>query len=308
MRSFRYYRYNQRNYTPTIQNTLASMLGDALNKIIKIFLKMQPSELDELFTQYNLMYGSSAEKYARETYPKWKSGMTKLSGKTMERLIELVPPFLSSQLRYELLKDIFQKHKKNKNERVIRVNVKEPIEDLREAEEFIINSGLSEDEKLPDSIVEFARWIYDDDMVVAKEIIKNLQLIEGERLKETALKEFYLLKRTIISGQVRTAELAVELPLTKLRIIAYSPSKCFIATVCFGESAYQTNFLRIWRDNSLIKTNFGRKFIILYYKFAGEISKKIAKHKLLIGIFKQAINFIIFLIKLEKRIRNERSK
>lgn len=44
--------------------------------------------------------------------------------------------------------------------------------------------------------------------------------------------------------------------------------RCYIATAIYGQSAYETKVLRIWRDNYLQHTQTGKIIIKIYYKMS----------------------------------------
>ena len=69
-----------------------------------------------------------AEQYARKTFPAWKSGKTNLSGQTMQRLVELVPPYLEPEQRMELVKTLVKKHESGNRKpyKSVRVDIEAP--------------------------------------------------------------------------------------------------------------------------------------------------------------------------------------
>jgi len=102
-----YYNYrNWRDYPPAPPSKysfLTGLFGSAVSAIRHAFLNLDKNALDKLLLRYGKIYGNSAERYARKTFPDWQIGLTILSGQTMERLIELVPPYLSPDQRFLIL-------------------------------------------------------------------------------------------------------------------------------------------------------------------------------------------------------------
>lgn len=86
---------------PSKFSVLSELFGNALAQIRDAFKNLDEDALDELFSDYGSIYGDAAERYARKTFPSWESGAIKLSGQTMERLVELVPPYLEPEQRPE---------------------------------------------------------------------------------------------------------------------------------------------------------------------------------------------------------------
>lgn len=64
---------------------------------------------------------------------------------------------------------------------------------------------------------------------------------------------------------MKSASYSVQMPAGNLSVLAYEPSKCFVATVCCGGDSNEVLVLKNWRDNSLIHNKNGRKLIIWYY-------------------------------------------
>jgi hypothetical protein len=55
--------------------------------------------------------------------------------------------------------------------------------------------------------------------------------------------------------------------------------RCFIATSAFeGAQSYEVQYLRCFRDDYLKKTSWGRKFILIYYRYSPEIACALDKH------------------------------
>lgn len=235
-----YYGYGRRSYRswrsrgygrsrgPSKYGALVSKFGDVVGEIRKAFFSLDEDALDELFKDYGAIHGDSAENYARKTFPAWKSGKTSLSGQTLERLIELVPPYLSADKRMGLVRLLVEKHE-SKNKRPyksIRVNIEEPegafLEIEKALQEIETQDVLAH---IPDYVFSAANWLYDDDITAARAVIAQAKRAQNEIMKSAARKDIDLLRRTIKSGQVKTANYLVELPAGTLSVQAYSPSR-----------------------------------------------------------------------------------
>lgn len=293
-RKRRYRKYGRGTYSTTVYSQLTGLLGNVVGNIRQAFFELDRDDADELFEEYGLLYGNSAESYARKTYPSWKNGRTGLSGQTMERLIELVPPYLSADQRYELLQIVLKKYKKPKPYKSIRINIKNPDEGLALFETEL--AAMRQDDALaylPDGLLNAAKWLYDDDLTSARAMLAQAEKIENEIIKANAVRDIQLLKDAIYSKKVNAASYSVEMPAGRISVTAYEPSKCFVATVCFGTDSHQVRILRNWRDSVLIHSNYGRKFVVWYYNNGEPIAKFINKVPIL-KLFVQ-INLSIFL-------------
>lgn len=284
-------------YSPSKYSALASLFGSAVGEIRWAFLSLDEDARDELFSDYGAIHGDVAERYARRTFPDWESGETKLSGQTMERLVELVPPYLAPKQRFSILQSVLKHHKKTGVSHTIRINVKEPNQGFAELQQAL--ASMSHNDMLahlPESAMKAASWLYDDDITAARAMLAEAERLENNMIRLNAAREIELLKRTISTGQVQAASYSVEMPSGKLNVVVFSPSKCFVATVCFGENAPETATLRKWRDQYLIEQGWGRQFIVWYYN-NGERFADLASHspalkglaKAGIGIFARAI-------------------
>jgi hypothetical protein len=150
---------------------------------------------------------------------------------------------------------------------------------------------------LPERVMKAANWLYDDDITAARAMLAEAERLENEIVRSNAAREIELLKRTISTGQVKAANYSVEMPAGKLHVTAFTPSKCFVVTVCYGESAPETTALRCWRDRYLLKRNWGRKFIVWYYNNGERLADYLSNSpvltsavKLGVGVFARTVS------------------
>jgi len=222
-RSWRYRGWSERK--PSKYSVLVSLFGDAVTDIRSTFLNLPNDALEELLSDYGQIHGASAEQYARKTFGSWKRGTTNLSGKTMERLVELVPPYLSADSRLSILKKVLAKHRRRGTFVSVEIDIDRPSEGLDKLDQELHKLRI-EDELafLPEKVMDAANWLYDDDITVARAMLVEASRIENEAIKQNARREIELLKKTISSGQIKHATYDVQLPSGTLSIIAKSPS------------------------------------------------------------------------------------
>ncbi len=282
---------------PSKYSVLTRLFGDAVQEIRTAFIQLDESARDELLSDYGAIYGESAEKYARQTFPKWKKGSTNLSGQTMERLVELVPPYLSSEQRFSILQLVLARQKRTVTTKTVRINIKEPASGVEEAQNVLLS--MSHDNalaELSESSMQAATWLYDDDITAARAMLAEAERKENDLIRSKAKRELELLVKTICTGQVRSANYSVELPSGRLSVIAYTPSKCFVATVCFGQNAVETEILRWWRDSYLVEKELGRRFIVWYYTYGERIARLVEKSKALKWVAAGSIRAFVRLV------------
>jgi len=291
----RYRSWSSRSYAPSQYSRLVSLFGGAVGDVKQAFLALDDDALDALLEDYSALHGDQAGKYARKTFPSWKSGATKLSGQTMERLVELVPPYLSSEQRFSLLRQVLQKNKPPKPYKSIRINVKEPVGGCAELDSAL--ASMQHHDVLahvPEKVMQAASWLYDDDITAARAMLAEAERKENAIILASATREIALLKRTIQSGQVKSASFSVQMPAGNLSVVAYEPSKCFVATVCFGADSNEVLVLRAWRDNSLIHNKNGRELVIWYYNNGETLSRIIGCSPAIKGFVRFCLKLLVY--------------
>lgn len=258
---------SRRSYQLSKFSELHGLFGEVVGDIKAAFLALDDDALEELLSDYAELHGSSAGQYARKTYPSWKTARTALSGQTLERLVELVPPYLNAGQRMGLLQKLVVKYKANPPRRTVRIDTKEPEKGLAELHDVFssltIQDGLA---NLPERVMEAAKWLYDDDITAARAMLVEVEKLKNETMRASALREIELLKRTIGAKQIKSASYNVTLPAGIINVVVFKKSACFVATACFGQSAEETEFLRQFRDTRLLSTAAGVNFVVSYYK------------------------------------------
>lgn len=303
----RYRRYRSWRYRggssprATKFSALHNLLGGAVSDIKSAFLAFDDEAIDNLFADYGVIHGKSAERYARKAYPNWRSGTTKLSGQTMERLVELVPPYLEPEQRHNILLKVLERHKRLPENLSIRVDIKDSEEGFRQLDEALAKLDPTDPlAYLPEKVMQAAKWLYDDDITAARAMLAEAVKHETDLIRANAVKEIALLKRTISSGQIKSAQYDVHTPTGRLEVTAYSKSKCFVATVCYGEHAPQTQRLRQWRDHTLLRHRLGRNFVVWYYAHGAQLADTIERHPFLIPICKKVVGLIVKLASIQR--------
>ncbi|MFT6835525.1 MAG: hypothetical protein ACJA0H_001565, partial [Francisellaceae bacterium] len=146
-------------------NEFSRKLGPVVKDIQVAFFDLPPSELDDLLSRYGQVHGFKPEQYARETFQLWKSGSRKMSGQTIERLLNLVPKYLSYDERYEITKRLCGYHSKKESVH-IRINKEDVNEGIAKIDEALKLFEISDILKaLPEHVTESATWLNDDDVI-----------------------------------------------------------------------------------------------------------------------------------------------
>jgi hypothetical protein len=222
----------------------------------------------------------------------------------MERLMELVPPYLSAKQRLELLKIILERYKRTPTTQTIKINVKEPAAGLAAIDSALQQLRVTDElAYLPSHVMDAAKWLYDDDVTAARGVMTSIAAAETRALKHSAEREVSLLKQTLQSGKIKAASYSVRTPGGNLEIVAYTPSLCFVATICFGPDDPKTEALRRWRDSDLMNTKSGRKFIVWYYSNGDEIARTIGKRPYLLVPTRMLLSALTYAITKFRYVR-----
>lgn len=224
-----YRSWRGRSYQPSRFSELSRMFGGAVGGIRLAFLNLDDDALEGLFEDYGSIYGDSAGRYAKQTYPQWKSGATKLSGQTMERLVALVPPYLDPSQRFSLLEDVVKRHQStghSKPYKTVEVNSELPAAGFAEIEQALSQMRQEDDlAHIPPQVLDAAKWLFDDDITAARALLAEAESKKNEIIKATATKELALLRRTVEAGQVKQASYSVEMPAGRLSVRVVTPKK-----------------------------------------------------------------------------------
>jgi hypothetical protein len=223
----------------------------------------------------------------------------------MERLIELVPAYLNGEQRFKILQTIAAHTRSYPKRIVVEVKSDNPDEGLSQIDRALASIQVTDElANIPQKVLDAATWLYDDDSTVARRLLVDIAKIETEKLKESAEKEIALLKRAILSGQIKVANYEVKTPGGILEIRVFPSKKassaggidCFMATACFGRYDHRTDTFRMWRDSSLQHYSLGRTFISWYYANGKLLCGIIEKRPFLLRCTRVTLTLAAFLI------------
>lgn len=167
-RRYRNYRAYYGTYAVSKRKELSSTFGGIDRDVERLFLNLDREDLDELFDYYEEEHGRSAANYARSTYPKWKRGSVQLSGQTAERLLNLLPPLLPFEMRFELVKKL-----RGANFRKLTRYVNTSPEGWRDALGPVIAEvvGHGSTANIKDGVKQRIAWLADGDVAMAENLL-----------------------------------------------------------------------------------------------------------------------------------------
>ncbi len=182
---------------PRATDILADV-GGIDSDVEKAFLSLSSSRLAQVFAAYAGRYGAGPAQYARRSYEEWKEGTKRVSGKTLVRLLEVVPPVLPFDQRLELVRTL-------RNEllagRRVLIDVLGP-EDLRavdRAAEELIQEATSR--KIPSRLKNRLAWLSMGDAVVGERLLAEADRITAEDARRILKQEMQNLERLYRSSE-----------------------------------------------------------------------------------------------------------
>ena len=205
-------------------------LGPIVPDVKTAFLNLDKSDFNRLLSKYGELHGQSAQDYAQQTYPKWRCGQVKMSGTVAERLLNLLPPYLKFDHRYAMVEKLCNHHAK-KQYRSVKINLKKPETGLEELNQSIKNvlEVSSESEKyLPPHVLNTINWLNDDDMVVSRQMLAEIDRKRNANSLSIAEKEFKNIMELVknVKGE---ASFSQRIELAGGTIVVSAEKKSFVA-------------------------------------------------------------------------------
>ena len=278
-------------------NELEHQLGPIISDIKNAFLNLPIELLEDLLIPYEKLYGFKAKEYAIDAFPKWKYGRRKMSGQTAKRLLNLVPKYLTTDQRYEIVKKLCEYHIEEK-ERYLSIDIENPAPALDTFQKYLLEfQDTSYFKYLPEHVLEIATWLNDDDITVTRRLLSEIDQNIYKEVKSYAQIEFDKLHTAINNKSIQAVNYKITFPTGILYIDFFKPGRCFIATAAFRtEDAFPVFFLRYFRDHHLSRKILGRKFIDWYYLNGEKLASLVEKSDLLRLFVKTAITALVFII------------
>jgi hypothetical protein len=147
-------------------------LGRQNAELMKVLLNLDQDSLDHLFKLYRQQFGEGAERYARQTYLKWKAGEVRPNRETFRRFLLCLPKVMSFDLKCEVLRQFREAYCERAHHQltVFTDDWKETLTPLVET-----ITAKSNNAGLPAFLENRLKWLADDDMELAKTILARSQ-------------------------------------------------------------------------------------------------------------------------------------
>lgn len=173
----RYRSRSEPDWTASQREKVSTAFGGIDEEVREAFFDLQPAKLDAVLGNYGRRYGDSARQYAERIYPRWRSGSVQLSGQTLERLLEIVPPFLSFETKLRLYRTVRDAHRK-REEAVVYVSDADDLPNVSAIVERIVERARSQ--PLPPHVDARLVWLSHGDGLLARRLAAEAELAEGD--------------------------------------------------------------------------------------------------------------------------------
>lgn len=218
-------------YHVSQRQQLTNMFAGIDKDIETIFFNLNKTSLDALFLKYGKSYGDNAEKYARKTYAKWREGSTKLSGQTAQRLLNLIPPYLSKNIKYELIRKLREHYLPRHSEYITTTQERWKNDVIPIVNKFMESSTTFE---LPDILKEKTTWLSDGDVDTANRMLASLEQEEAQIRSNYLSLEFKRIEALVEHiDNTQTVCHTIKLPQGEIGITIEQEKKSFVQSI-FG--------------------------------------------------------------------------
>ena len=156
---------------------LTRELGGTDQDVKKWFFTRSSNKLNSIFVAYEKNYGRTKADYAREAYPKWKSGKTQMSGTVAERLFKLLPNMMPLDDKYSLVESLW-KHVGPSKKRLVKCGGNTPVEKVVSSVEQEVMKLVTTWE-IPNDLTNRFRWLSGNDSVTYQKLLAHIK--EQER-------------------------------------------------------------------------------------------------------------------------------
>ncbi|MBX3321550.1 MAG: hypothetical protein KF757_01030 [Phycisphaeraceae bacterium] len=148
----------------------------------RMFFAMDSFTLKMVFNRYEKEYGSGKRKYAEMTFEEWRSGRVQMGGEISDRLVRIVPAFLTFDQKYELIEKLWFKFR-SKTTLDVTISPEGGLDAAIEAVMAAIDA-VGEQE-IPPSVADRLEWLAADDGVAAQALLEQIDKRKGEIAVQT---------------------------------------------------------------------------------------------------------------------------
>lgn len=147
-----------------------------------LFFNLDPREIEKTFLHYKRDYGREAHEYAVKTFRQWRTGEVRISGQVADRLLAIVPHYITFDQKYRLLENVWKKQ----GNRRISIAIA-PHQEANAAIQQVVKAvDAVADKEFPEHLKHRLTWLTANDTQIAQQLLDRL-LAEERRLVLEAL-------------------------------------------------------------------------------------------------------------------------
>lgn len=194
----RSYRYGQKSHTDwsawhqTRRAAVTRTFGGIDLDVRDAFFSLSPSDVERVMDLYRASYGTAASTYARKSYRRWRSGAVNPSGKTLERLLEVVPYVLSFDQKLALYRKLRNAYRRPESV-TIRISTPQDLTMVESTVARIVERARSQ--PLPPIVDSRLVWLATGDGVIARQLVAAYEETDGAVIAQALSSELPLLQQ-----------------------------------------------------------------------------------------------------------------
>ncbi len=223
-----------------------------------------------------------------------------MSGQTAERILNLVPGFLSHHQRYDMVKRLCDHHAPSfcRHIRIDKDNVEKAYSELESAIADIRNT--SHLKYLPEDVLETVTWLYDADAITARGLLSQIDQAMCVQVEKAIERNHGLMATLLAQKETKHYSETFDFPNGSITMEFIDKSSCFVATVVYGDQFHPNVVaLRLYRDQVLMKTRLGRGFVYFYYKVGSRMALLVRRTPGLSGFLRICLDRLVSKFKKE---------
>jgi hypothetical protein len=194
-------------------------MGGTVSDVKRYFFGLSTTQLDEIFSAYGRSYNSSAEAYARQIFPKWKSGVTKMSGLVAKRLFDFLPPKMPIAVKLELAGNIWN-HFGASSRHHFTVGPTADLNSVMDSVRAKLESVI-QDYDVPQNVKDRFDWLAAGDVQVKERLLNHFRQMD-RKIATDSLNE----QLPILQAQMRDPSTYTKSIRTKIKIHKHSVEIC----------------------------------------------------------------------------------
>jgi hypothetical protein len=187
----------------------ANLFGGVDEDIRAAFLGLSKSQLQNFLFHYEKKHGLSARSYAEQAFPAWKTGSTRMSAQTTERLLQLLPPFLGASVKCDLIRKLRERHRQTSKHSlaVTTTNYRDAVFPV--ARDLIAKAYNA---NLPADIESRLAWLSDSDSAAAQSLLAGAEAAATLIMLSKIDEEFAMMHRLVSAAKNKQITHKIELP------------------------------------------------------------------------------------------------